>query len=295
MAIRPFVISERITRRESESFKKYLVEVDRIERLTTDEEYEVAMKAYSGDEKAREELITKNLRFVISVAKQYAGTNGARLEDLVNEGNIGLVKAAERFDPTQGFKFISYAVWWIRRCIMEYLTKCSRTIRIPSNKATIISKLDEVASELEQTLERPAEKDDIVEIVNGEFTDKEIDFFMSLDKTNTLSLDRKFSDDSESDLKDTLESDAFPRADHLTVESDNNFYGEALLGLLPKQMQKTVITMLFGLNGEEPLTLKETAEELEISRERVRQIRDQAIRIMRAKTTHRNIRHMLDK
>ncbi len=161
MAIRPLVITERITKRETESFRKYLQEVDNIPRLTPDEEYEVALKAFAGDERARTKLVMANLRFVISVAKQYAN-NINSLEDLVNEGNAGMVEAAKRFDPHQGFKFISYAVWWVRRSIFEFLTKHSRTIRIPSNQAANIPKLTELVALLEQKLERPADIEDIM-------------------------------------------------------------------------------------------------------------------------------------
>jgi RNA polymerase primary sigma factor len=292
MGMKPLVITERITRRESDSFKKYLSEVDKIERLTTDEEFEVAMKAFEGDEKAKAELIEKNLRFVISVAKQYTG-NGIRLEDLVNEGNIGLVKAANRFDPTKGFKFISYAVWWIRRCIIERLSKDSRIIRVSSNKAAIIKPMNDLVGELEQKLERPPSPDEIIQVASSDFTPKEIKFFLSLEQNNVMSLDRPFTDESDAnDLKDTLESDTHPRADYLVNQSDLELHAKQLLDLLPKQMQKEVIIMLFGLNGKPPMELKEIAEYLDVSRERVRQVRDQALRILKAKAVHRNLGYM---
>lgn len=292
MAIKPLVISgDRITKRESDSFKKYLTEVDRIERLTTDEEYEIAVKSFNGDLQAREELIRKNLRFVISVAKQYA-KNGVRLEDLVNEGNYGLVKAAERFDPTTGFKFITYAVWWIRRCIMEYLTKNSRAIRLPSNKAANITKLDKLVSKVEQKLERPVDKSDMMDELSDEFTEKEIDFYCNFETDNIMSLEKTFGEDSDGELKDTIESNLFPKTDYLVKETDSEFIMETLLGLLKTDMQRKVLTKLFGLDGSEPLKLKEVAEELEVSRERIRQIKDQAFRILRHKIHSENLGYM---
>jgi RNA polymerase primary sigma factor len=283
MAIKPLVISsDRITKRESESFKKYLTEVDRIERLTTDEEYEIAVKSFNGDLKAREELIRKNLRFVISVAKQYIN-NGVRLEDLVNEGNYGLIKAAERFDPSTGFKFITYAVWWIRRCIMEYLTKNSRPIRLPSNKAANLTKLDKLVSNIEQKLERPVDKDDLINELGDEFTEKEINFYWNFETDNIMSLDKTFGEDSDGEMKDNIESNLFPKADHLVKETDSEFAVNTLLKLLKTDMQRKVVTMLFGLDGTEPLQLKEVAEELKVSRERIRQIKDQSFRILRHK------------
>jgi RNA polymerase primary sigma factor len=294
MAIRPLVITERITKRESDSFKRYLTEVDTIKRLTVDEEYEVSLRAMDGDEHARNELISKNLRFVISVAKQYAN-NDARLEELVQEGNIGLAEAAKRYDPKLGFKFISYAVWWIRRCIMEYLTKKSRTIRIPSNQAANITKLTEIVNGLEQKLERRAEKHELADILDGEYSDKEIDFFMSLDKTNTLSLDKPFGEDSDGDLKSTLPSNAFEATDYSTKVDDNKHYVESLLKLLPKEQQRLVLIRVYGLDGKEPLSLKEVADDFGLTRERVRQVKDNALRILKMKVNINKLKYIFEK
>lgn len=296
MKMRPLVITERITRRETDSFKKYLQEVDNIDRLTVDEEYELALKAFNGDEEARQELVTKNLRFVISVAKQYTN-NKVSLEDLVNEGNLGLIEASKRFDPTTGFKFISYAVHWIRRYIMEYLTKCSRTIRIPSNQAANITKLTDIVTSLEQTLERKATFDEIIAhgpIIDGNYSENDIKFFMNLEATNTASLDKPFGDDTNSTLMETLEQNMFMPSDGHTNRSDDKLNAEILVNLLPKEMQKHVIIRLFGLDGDEPQDLRQIADRLEISRERARQIKDTAIRIIKEKATSRELQWMLN-
>lgn len=297
MKMRPLVITERITRRDTDSFKKYLQEVDSIERLSVDEEYECALKAFKGDEKARQELITKNLRFVISVAKQYTN-NSVSLEDLVNEGNLGLIEASKRFDPTTGFKFISYAVHWIRRYIMEYLTKCSRTIRIPSNQAANITKLTDIFMDIEQRLERKATFEEVMadkQIQDGNFSKNDIEFFMNLESTNTVSLDKPFGDDNgDGSLIDTMECNMFPSTDNHTNRADDKLNAQILIDLLPKEMQKHVIIRFFGLDGEEPQDLRQIADRLEISRERARQIKDNAIRIIKEKGTRRHLEWMLN-
>lgn len=299
MAIRPLVIQEgKITRRDTESIKKYLQEVDNMPTLTVDEEYELAMKAMEGDEEARKALVEGNLRFVISVAKQYEGINGAKLPDLINEGNYGMTKASYMYDPTQGFKFISYSVWWIRRSIMEFITKNTRTIRIPSNKATNIKQLTELVNSLEQQLERKATMDEIMEFIiemGEDFTEGDVEFFMSFDTTNTLSLDKPFGDESESDLKDTLPSTSFAPTDHIISKADTDYNINAMLDLLPKQAQKTVLIRLFGLHNGQPQNLEEVADHLNISRERVRQIRDKALKILKYHVRDKDLNYMIEK
>jgi len=295
MGTRPLVITERITKRETNSFKKYLQEVDAIPRLTPDEEFEIAIRASKGDEESRNKLVKGNLRFVISVAKQYAN-NKARLEDLVDEGNIGLIEASKRFDPSTGFKFISYAVWWIRRYIMEYLTKYSRTIRIPSNQANNISKLTDIIGVLEQNLERKATHEEIMghqPIIDGRYTEKDIKFFTNISVTNTTSLDKRFGGDVDGGtLMETLESNMFETTDaKMKVESDKVNAG-ILINLLPKEMQRHIITRLFGLDGDEVQDLKQIADRLGVSRERTRQVRDNALRILKIETTRRQLRWM---
>lgn len=295
--MRALVITERITKRETESFKKYLHEVDGIERLTPDEEFELATLAFGGDEEARNELVRKNLRFVISVAKQYSN-NKVSLEDLVNEGNIGLIEASKRFDPSTGFKFISYAVWWIRRCIMEYLTKCSRTIRIPSNQAANITKLTDIIGSLEQELERKPTYDEIKAhqpIIDGDYSEKDIRFFLDLASTNTTSLDKPFGEDGEGTLMDTIESNMFDATDGEVKREGDRLNADILVNLLPKEMQRHVIIRFFGLDGDEPQDLRQIADRLDISRERARQIKDTAIRILKEKGNRRQLQWMLNR
>jgi len=293
--MRPLVITERITKRETGAFKKYLQEVSEIPTLTPDEEYELALRAQGGDEVARNELVSRNLRFVISVAKQYAN-NKVGLEDLINEGNCGLIEASKRFDPTTGFKFISYGVWWIRRGIMEYLTKYSRTIRIPSNQAANIVKLTELVGELEQTLERKATKHEVESyqpIVEAEFSDKDITFFMNLEVTNTASLDKPFGEEGDGALIDTIESNIFDSADHSGNIEGDKINVDILLNLLPKDVQRHVITRFFGLDGDEAHDLRQIADRLNMSRERARQIKDNALNILKSKADVNNLIWML--
>jgi len=298
MSMRPLVITERITKRETESFKKYLQEVDSIPRISPDEEFEISIKAHGGDEEARNELVRANLRFVISVAKQYAN-NKVSLEDLVNEGNVGLIEASKRFDPSTGFKFISYAVWWIRRCIMEFLTKCSRTIRIPSNQAANITKLTDIIGELEQSLERKATHDEIMSyqaIIDGAFSEKDIKFFTNISVTNTASLDKPFGDDSDaSTLMETIESNMFEATDEKVNREGDKLNADILINLLSKPMQRHVITRLFGLDGDETQDLRQIADDLSISRERARQIKDTALRILKEKSSRNQLKWMLTK
>jgi len=295
--MRPLIITESITRRETASFKRYLQEVDNIPVLTPDEEYELALRAKDGDEKARNELVSRNLRFVISVAKQYSNSK-VGLEDLVNEGNLGLIEASKRFDPTTGFKFISYGVWWIRRCIMEYLTKHSRTIRIPSNQAANITKLTGLVGELEQSLERKATKDEIMShppIAECDFSDKDIKFFMNIEVTNTASLDKPFGDEGEGTLIDTIESNVFETTDHTGKVEADKINVEILVNLLPKEMQRRIIVRFFGLDGDEAQTLQQIADMLDISRERARQVFNQAIDILKEECDINKLQWMLSR
>lgn len=295
--MKALVISERITDRQTESFKKYLKEVHNIPRITVDEEYELSLRIQNGDEEARNKLVKANLRFVISVAKQYP-TSKVSIEDLVNEGNYGLIEASKRFDPTTGFKFISYAVWWIRRYIIEFLTKTSRTIRIPSNQAANITKLTKIINELEQNLERKPTFNELMDyqpIVDGEFSENDIKFFINLEVTNTSSLDKTFGDDSNSTLVDTIESNFLDPNDNDIYRSDNQIKSEILIKQLDgKPMQKLVIMRLFGLGGYEAQSLKQIAEYLEISRERARQIKDNALRTLKSKVNTEQLNWMLN-
>lgn len=295
--MKSLVILDRITDRSTDSFKIYLSEIDKIERLTTDEEYNVAMRAFKGDEEAREELVRKNLRFVITVAKQYTNQN-VKLEDLVNEGNHGLIKASKRFDPTKGFKFISYAVYWIRRDIIEYLTKYSRTIKISANKIALINPMRAIMEQLQQKLGRDPSDIEFYDVAIKEYSEKDIEFFLFLGRYNTTSVDDVvFGGESDSDryILDNMVGDDFPQADHLVVESDDKIQIDRLLGLLNNDSQRTVITLLFGLDKDYPIEMKEVGEIMNISGERVRQIRNQALMILRNKAKELKLGYMLGK
>jgi len=291
--MRAFKISkERITGRETQSFTLYLQEVSKIERLTVDEEYELSMKAFNGDKTSLDELVRGNLRFVISVAKQYV-TNENTLEDLVNEGNYGLTLAANEFDPTKGFKFITYAVWWIRKTIIMSINDNNRTVRLPYNKLTIISKLRDSFGTLEQIYERPPTMNELYEFLNLNFTMselypedgtdaicdvqfKDVQFFYENDKESIGSIDRPV-DDSETNtnlFSDLLEDNTFGEADKTLTDIDTNSTLIRLLSVLKTEMEKNVMISLFGLDGKEALSIREVADNLGMTNERVRQIKN---------------------
>jgi len=266
-------INASITSREHESFKKYLKDISKINGFTPEEEKICAKKASLGDLKAREELVKRNLRFVVTVAKQYV-TPSSPLEDLVNEGNLGLIMAAERFNPDQNVKFISYGVWWIKKVIIEHITKYNRMVRLPSNKVSILSKLDKKISELEQ---KNGYKVDIQELSN----ELETDEFEHLDILTTYrmdSLDKQLGDDSDGGtLLDLLGDDkSFKPTDHLVSDLDHNAtILKCLVGL--REKDKNIMILLFGLDGNEPRTLQEVSDIVNMSREMVRQIKNKTL------------------
>jgi len=266
-------INASITSREHESFKKYLKDISKINGFTPEEERICAKKASLGDLNAREELVKRNLRFVVTVAKQYV-TPSSPLEDLVNEGNLGLIMAAERFNPDQNVKFISYGVWWIKKVIIEHITKYNRMVRLPSNKVSILSKLDKKISELEQ---KNGYKVDIQELSN----ELETDEFEHLDILTTYrmdSLDKQLGDDSDGGtLLDLLGDDkSFKPTDHLVSDLDHNAtILKCLDGL--REKDKNIMILLFGLDGNEPRTLQEVSDIVNMSREMVRQIKNKTL------------------
>jgi RNA polymerase primary sigma factor len=278
-------ISVKLTDRSNETFKQYLREISDIKPFTHEQEVECAVKAFAGDEEAIEELTMRNLRFVVSVAKQYA-TDNIYLSDLVNEGNIGMVIAARKFDPSKGYKFISFAVWWIRKLIIEHITNHGRVVRLPANKINNISKLEKQIHELEQ---KTGSKVDILEVINEYETlnlkndnDDEFNDFLfieSLSNINTESIDRPFGNEEDNTcLSDMLMSDdksTDNNINELNLKAEIN----AVLGEM-KPRDKRVIECLFGLNGYRPMTLKEVGDEPEfnITREMVRQIRNKILK-----------------
>lgn len=266
-------INASITSREHESFKKYLKDISKISGFTPEEEKICAKKASLGDLKAREELVKRNLRFVVTVAKQYV-TPSSPLEDLVNEGNLGLIMAAERFNPDQNVKFISYGVWWIKKVIIEHITKYNRMVRLPSNKVSILSKLDRKISELEQ---KNGYKVDIQELSN----ELETDEFEHLDILTTYrmdSLDKQLGNDEDGGTLLDLLSDekSFKATDHLVSDLDHNAtILKCLDGL--REKDKNIMILLFGLDGNEPRTLQEVSDIVNMSREMVRQIKNKTL------------------
>ncbi len=274
--MRQLKISKQITNRESQSLDKYLQEIGKVDLLTADEEVELAKRIKEGDQIALEKLTKANLRFVVSVAKQYQN-QGLSLGDLINEGNLGLIKAAQRFDETRGFKFISYAVWWIRQSILQALAEQSRIVRLPLNRVGSLNKISKTFSELEQKFERepsPEELADVLEVTTAEIVDT-----MKISGRH-VSMDAPFVQGEENSLLDVLENDSELTPDSgLMTDSLRREVQRALSTLT--QRESDVITLYFGLNGEQALTLEEIGEKFNLTRERVRQIKEKAIRRLR--------------
>ncbi len=277
-------ITENITTMESESLKSYFKEVSKIDMFATkEEEYNCALKAFNGNEDAIRELTTKNLRFVISVAKKYVGPN-ASLGDLINQGNIGLQEAAKRFDPDQGVKFISYGVWYIRKEIMLYLTNFTNTIKLPSNKLNKLPKFNEAVNRLRQELGREVEISEIVDNLDG-YTESDIEKLLDISDINTISMDKTVSSDlhSSGTLSDMLESTDTEETDSIIINVQNEELFNNLLSSLSGTQEK-VVRMYFGLGYEYGRNLDEIGIELGVSRERVRQIKKSALIKLRIKT-----------
>jgi RNA polymerase primary sigma factor len=248
--MRDLKISQKITNRDSsKSFEKYLTDVRGIKSFETpDAEYQCALKAYNGDKDAIDELIKRNLKFVISVAKQYA-CSSAPLEELVNEGNYGLIEAAEKFEPNRGFKFISYAVWYIRKNITDYMNRYSRTIRIPINRITELNKLKKEIAKLEQLNERPISSIDLVGLEGSDLNFDNINMLLSLDSMGTTSLDAPFGSDSDNgSMIDVIENENSMSADYLVHDNDVSKIMEKALSRLTSR-QKEIIVLTYGLNA----------------------------------------------
>ncbi len=269
-------ISKQITNRESQSLDKYLQEIGKVDLITSDEEVELAKRIKEGDQRALEKLAKANLRFVVSVAKQYQN-HGLTLGDLINEGNLGLIKAAQRFDETRGFKFISYAVWWIRQSIMQALAEQSRIVRLPLNRVSSLTRITRTYSELEQKFQRDPSAEEIAEGL--EITVEEVAMTMESSGRH-LSIDAPFVNGEENGLLDVLESesDENPDAD-LMIDSLRRELERALAALT--QRESDVIVSYFGLNGEQAMTLEEIGKKYNLTRERVRQIKERATRRLR--------------
>jgi RNA polymerase primary sigma factor len=274
--MRQLKISKQITNRESQSLDKYLQEIGKVDLLTPDEEVDLAKRIRDGDQLALEKLTKANLRFVVSVAKQYQN-QGLSLGDLINEGNLGLIKAAQRFDETRGFKFISYAVWWIRQSILQALAEQSRIVRLPLNRVGSLNKISKTFSELEQKYEREPSPDELAEVLDVS-TSEVVDTLKISGRH--VSMDAPFVQGEENSLLDVLAGDDNDTPDGgLVSESLRKEVQRALHTLT--QREADVVTLYFGLNGEHAMTLEEIGEKFNLTRERVRQIKEKAIRRLR--------------
>lgn len=274
--MRQLKISKQITNRESQSLDKYLQEIGKVDLLTPDEEVELAKRIKLGDQQALEKLTKANLRFVVSVAKQYQN-QGLSLGDLINEGNLGLIKAAQRFDETRGFKFISYAVWWIRQSILQALAEQSRIVRLPLNRVGSLNKISKTFSELEQKFEREPSPEELAEVL--EVSSTEVVDTMKISGRH-VSMDAPFVQGEDNNLYDVLESENDEKPDTGLMTDSLRKEVQRALSTLTKR-EADVISLYFGLNGEHAMTLEEIGEKFNLTRERVRQIKEKAIRRLR--------------
>ncbi|OGC90767.1 MAG: RNA polymerase subunit sigma [candidate division Zixibacteria bacterium RBG_16_53_22] len=276
-------------RDEDRSLDLYLREIGETPLINAAEEVELAKKIRKGDQKALEKLTKANLRFVVSVAKQYQN-QGLSLADLINEGNIGLIKAAKRFDETRGFKFISYAVWWIRQAILQALAEQSRIVRLPLNRVGTLHKIGKVSSSLQQDLGREPSPNEIAAELS--LTEGEVSDTLKISNSH-LSLDAPFSSSEDNSLIDILEDEMQPSPDEsLLSESLRVEIEKALDTLTPREAE--VINLYFGLNHEKPLTLEEIGARFSLTRERVRQIKEKAIRRLRHASRSKALRAYLN-
>lgn len=281
--MRQLKIVKQVTNRETASLDKYLQEIGKVELITAEEEVELARRIKKGDQVALEKLTKANLRFVVSVSKQYQN-QGLTLPDLINEGNLGLIKAAQRFDETRGFKFISYAVWWIRQSILQALAEQSRIVRLPLNKIGSINKVNKAFSELEQKFERAPTPAELAEILDMSIEEVK-QSLRNAGRHVSMDAPLKDGDDSSSNMYDVLSSSESPSPEQeLMHDSLRKEIDRALSTLTAREAD--VIRLYFGLSGQHPMTLEEIGEKFDLTRERVRQIKEKAIR--RLKHTSRS-------
>jgi RNA polymerase primary sigma factor len=287
--MRQLKITKSITNRESQSLEKYLQEIGKVDLLTPEEEVELAKRIKQGDQAALEKLTKANLRFVVSVAKQYQN-QGLSLSDLINEGNLGLIKAAQRFDETRGFKFISYAVWWIRQSILQALAEQSRIVRLPLNKVGSLNKINKAFSELEQTYEREPSAEELAELL--EITPEEVETTLGV-AARHVSMDAPFVEGEDNSLLDVLENKDMPGTDqHLEYMDSLRREIERSLSTLTDR-QADVIKLYFGIGVDHPLSLEDIGDRFGLTRERVRQIKDKAINKLRATSRSKLLRSYL--
>ena len=287
--MRQLKITKSITNRESQSLEKYLQEIGKVDLLTPEKEVDLAKKIKQGDQIALETLTKANLRFVVSVAKQYQN-QGLSLSDLINEGNLGLIKAAQRFDETRGFKFISYAVWWIRQSILQALAEQSRIVRLPLNKVGSLNKINRAFSQLEQEFEREPSSEELATIL--EISADEVETTLGV-AARHVSMDAPFVDGEDNSLLDVLVNPNTPGTDagleyleSLRREIDRS------LGTLTDR-QADVIKLYFGIGVEHPLSLEDIGDRFGLTRERVRQIKDKAINKLRSASRSKLLKNYL--
>ena len=287
--MRQLKITKQVTNRETASLDKYLQEIGRVDLITAEEEVELARRIKQGDQVALEKLTKANLRFVVSVSKQYQN-QGLSLPDLINEGNLGLIKAAQRFDETRGFKFISYAVWWIRQSILQALAEQSRIVRLPLNKVGSLNKINRAFSELEQEFEREPSSDELAELL--EIPTEEVETTLGV-AARHVSMDAPFVDGEDNSLLDVLENSKTDKTDKaLEYNMSLRTEIERSLSTLTER-QCDVIKLYFGIGVEHPLSLEDIGERFGLTRERVRQIKDKAINKLRSASRSKLLKNYL--
>lgn len=281
-------IQKQFTNRESQSLDKYLQEIGKVELLAPEEEIDLAIRIKKNDNYALEKLVKANLRFVVSVAKQYQN-QGLTLGDLINEGNLGLIKAAKRFDETRGFKFISYAVWWIRQSILQALAEQSRIVRLPLNRVGALNKIGKAYSSLEQEYEREPSASELAQELDMDVS--EVSDHLKISGRH-VSIDAPFTTGEENRLLDVIENDDQPSPDAMLMNESLRSEIERVLSTL-NERETEVLKLYFGINRDHALTLEEIGEMFNLTRERVRQIKEKAIRRLRHASRSKNLRSYL--
>jgi RNA polymerase primary sigma factor len=289
MSMRQLKITKSITNRESQSLEKYLQEIGKVELITPEEEVKLAIRIKQGDQKALDKLTKANLRFVVSVAKQYQN-QGLTLPDLINEGNLGLIKAAQRFDETRGFKFISYAVWWIRQSILQALAEQSRIVRLPLNKVGLTNRIQKAYSQLEQQFEREPSPEELAEVL--ELDIEEVSSTLGIGGRH-ISVDSPLSEGEDNTLIDVMENMNADRAE-TNIEHTESLKVDIDRSLKTlTERQKEVICFFFGIGVDHPMSLEDIGDRFSLTRERVRQIKDKAITKLRSNSGAKSLRNYL--
>ena len=283
--MRQLKITKQVTNRDTASLDKYLQEIAKVDLITAEEEVELAKKIQSGDERALDRLVKANLRFVVSVSKQYQN-QGLSLPDLINEGNLGLIKAAKRFDETRGFKFISYAVWWIRQSILSALAEQARMVRLPLNKIGSINKINKVVVKLEQSLQRKPSFQEIAEEMEISINDVKV--AMS-NTTRHISMDAPLQNGEEGSMYDVLHSSDSPRPDTVLASESLQIDIERVLATISNR-EGDILKRYYGLNGYHQHTLEEIGIAFDLTRERVRQIKEKALRRLNQSTRNKALK-----